>query len=202
MQDANHHHATDEVIEQYAMGHLTGVALVEFEEHLLFCETCQNRLAAEDAFQMGICDAGRATLQPSAPRIRQVPRVAWGLALAAGMILVLCAGVLWRASRHSFGPAAVITLQAMRGASAAADLPSAGQPLHLALDITGLPAERRYAVEIVDAAGHAIFSSEAISHDGKLAVVLATGLHAGNHFVRIYSPGRELLREYALSVRR
>jgi len=47
---ANNLHATDETLEQYAMGRLSLAVLEEFEEHLLICAACQVRLAAADAW--------------------------------------------------------------------------------------------------------------------------------------------------------
>ncbi len=50
-------HATEEALEEYALGRLRGTALTRLEEHILICEECQDRLSELDAFVQGIADA-------------------------------------------------------------------------------------------------------------------------------------------------
>lgn len=50
-------HATEETLEEFALGRLRGAALTRLEEHLLICEECQDRLSELDAFVQGIADA-------------------------------------------------------------------------------------------------------------------------------------------------
>lgn len=50
-------HATDDALEEYALGRIRGAALARIEEHLLVCETCQDRLSQLDMFVQGIADA-------------------------------------------------------------------------------------------------------------------------------------------------
>jgi len=42
-------HPSDGEIEQYALGILPGADIASFEQHVLICEDCQNRVAAMDA---------------------------------------------------------------------------------------------------------------------------------------------------------
>jgi len=44
-------------MEQYSIGRLAERELAKFEEHLLVCESCQARLAREDALRQSISDA-------------------------------------------------------------------------------------------------------------------------------------------------
>ena len=43
-------HPSEEVLEEYALGRLTGPELEQFEEHLLVCAQCQDGLAETDEF--------------------------------------------------------------------------------------------------------------------------------------------------------
>jgi hypothetical protein len=50
-------HATEDALEEYALGRLRGAALARLEEHLLVCEECQDRLSQLDTFVQGMADA-------------------------------------------------------------------------------------------------------------------------------------------------
>lgn len=50
-------HATEDALEEYALGRLRGAAVARLEEHLLICEECQNRLSQIDSFVQGMADA-------------------------------------------------------------------------------------------------------------------------------------------------
>ena len=43
-------HATEEALEQYALGRLSDADAAPVEEHLLVCSLCQDRLQVTDAF--------------------------------------------------------------------------------------------------------------------------------------------------------
>jgi anti-sigma factor RsiW len=43
-------HPDDEVVEAYAMGRLEEPVLSEYEEHLLICDRCQERLQQIDEY--------------------------------------------------------------------------------------------------------------------------------------------------------
>ena len=67
------------------------------------------------------------------------------------------------------------------------------------LDLTDLLPLPQYRLEIVDAAGRAVFGSSAAPENNKLRATVAKGLPAGTYYVRVY--GQELLREYGLEAR-
>ena len=77
---------------------------------------------------------------------------------------------------------------------------SAGRPLLLTLDVTGLPVLPAYDVEAVDAKGVVQAQFHAVTRQSGIEIRLSEGLHRGNYFVRIYAPSRELLREYGVQV--
>jgi hypothetical protein len=199
MQFADNTHAADDVIERYSMGRLSDPALSEFEEHLLVCEHCRARLTREDDFTSGIrAAAGEVgALKQRSPRKWTLPRPVLVLSLAA-LALVVVVGTGW--PRHSTSPAAMILLQATRGAGDLRVTAPAGKPIILVLDSTDLQPFPSYRVEVVDATGRSAFRSAAAPDNNKLRASLTQGLSGGAYFVRVYSPTQELLREYALAV--
>src|ERR1700683_5193913 len=113
MQFADNRHASDEVLERYSMDCLTGPELAEFEEHLLLCETCQDRLAREDRIRQQVRDAGALLARPRAAHRWRLPKLAWALSLVA-VGLAVFAGIEWQSLRRSTAPPAVILLQTTR----------------------------------------------------------------------------------------
>ncbi len=182
------------------MGRMAGPELAGFEEHLLVCIACQDRLAREDSFRQTVRDAGAALSKPRKPILARFPKLAWGAGLAAALVLVL-AGIAWQAGRHPNVRPVAILLQTTRGADGVSQTAPAGAPLTLVLDLTDLPQFPSYEVEVVDSVGHPMARSQATPHAGRLEKALDKPLPSGAYYVRLYSPTRELLREYALIVR-
>jgi hypothetical protein len=201
LQFADDRHATDETLERYSMNCLAEPELAEFEEHLLVCHACQDRLAREDLIRQRVRDGAMALQQPRAAVRWRSPKLAWAAGLVAVGLAVL-AGSAWRSLHRSAAAPAVILLRTTRGTDNPALAPaSAGQPLTLVLDLTDLPQLPEYKVEIVDVRGRPAFKSNGSYQNGKLQVALTEGLPAGVYFVRLYAPLRDLLREYELTVR-
>jgi hypothetical protein len=198
---ATNRHATDDALERYSMGRLAGQELAGFEEHLLVCDSCQDRLAREDSVRQLVRDGAELLPRPRPTMQWGFPKLAWGLGLAA-VGLLLFAGSQWPSFRRSTVQPAVILLQTTRGTeNAALAAAPAGRPISLVLDLTDLPQFSAYTVEIVDNVGHPAFQSSGSPLNNKLQTTVARGLAAGAYFVRLYAPARELLREYALIVR-
>lgn len=200
MQFADNRHATDEVLERYSMDSLAEPGLTGFEEHLLVCESCQDRLACEDSIRQRVCDGAAVLQQPRAAVWWRLPRLAWASGLVAAG-LVIFAGSALQSLRRSTAAPAVILLQTTRGTENPT-LAAAGKPLTLVLDLTDLQQFSEYTLEIVDAGGHPAFQSSGAAQSNKLQITLAKSLAAGAYFVRVYAPTRELLREYALTVQK
>ena len=193
-------HATDEALERYAMGGLADPERAQFEDHLLVCDLCQDRLAEEDKIRERVRD-GAAILPQTVPIVgRRSLKWAWASALAAGGLIAFAA-IGWQ-SLHSFnGPPVVIFLQATRGSETALVAAPGGKPLTLVLDVTDLQQNSEYRVEIVDAHGHPKFESTGSPRNHQLHTTILRGLPGGEYFVRVYLGSRNLLREYRLSVR-
>jgi len=204
LQFADDRHAADEVMERYSMDRLAGQELAEFEEHLLVCEPCQDRLAREDSIRCRVRDGAAILLPRRAEVLWQWPkwqRLVWALGLVAAGVLIF-AGSQWQSLRPFAAPRAVILLRATRGTEnptlAAAPTDRA---FILMLDLSGLQPFSEYGIEIVDSAGKSAFQSKARPQNDRLQTILTRGLPAGTYFVRLYSPALELLREYPLIVR-
>jgi len=120
------------------------------------------------------------------------------------MGLAIFGGIQWRSLSRASDPPAVILLGTTRGT----ENPTPGAapprtPLTLLLDVTDLQQSLAYTLEIVDAGGRPAFQSVAgPSQNDKLQAPVARGLPPGAYFVRLSNPAGELLREYALTVRK
>jgi hypothetical protein len=76
-------------LEQFVLGELVGPALERFEAHVVACDACSARLAAEARLEVALVEL--ASLPPAAQRGRLRTRLATGAAIAAaaGLLLVL-----------------------------------------------------------------------------------------------------------------
>ena len=196
-------HLQAEELELYCLGGLTEVRCARLEEHLLLCEICRDRLTETESYVAVMRQASRQwsaehVEAPAAAVIAIRPwRESWPGRLAPMLVaalLVVCAAVWF--GRHSRVPAPpfAIELTAVRGA--APGPAPAGYPLLLELDLTGLSDGRPFAGEVVDASG------SRVAEFPVGATALLKALLPGGYFVRIYKSSGELLREYALTVKR
>ena len=196
-------HLQAEELEFYCLGGLTEVRCARLEEHLLLCEICRDRLTETESYVAVMRQASRQwsaehVEAPAAAVIAIRPwRESWPGRLAPMLVaalLVVCAAVWF--GRHSRVPAPpfAIELTAVRGA--APGPAPAGYPLLLELDLTGLSEGRPFAGEVVDASGRRVAEFPVG------APALLKALAPGGYFVRIYKSSGELLREYALTVKR
>ncbi len=197
-------HLDDGNLEKYSMGDLLEIEAAGFEEHLLTCEHCQQRLAEADDYVLSMQRAaaqlrGRLAHGPAVRRaswwnpIRLVP------ALAAAALLVLMLG-WWSAKSDVPWPSPfALSLVATRSSGTAVYAP-AGAALQVRLDLTGLPELASYRLEMVDAAGGIVWQSAAAARDATVEANIP-GTRAGVYFIRVYSPAAELLREFGLKIR-
>jgi hypothetical protein len=203
-------HETDERLELYALGRLPESEVAAVEEHLLLCETCQDRLDEAEAFALPMREAIASEPEPEtetgwltrlglgqpAPGAWWRNKVVWAGAFTA----VVCgAGLYLQVGRNSILTTASLQLTAMRGAVASV---SAARETDISLaDAPSGPALR---VEVVDSAGSKIWGGTPEGSQHKVS--LTKQLSPGAYFVRLYdesgSAGTEtLLHEYAFVVR-
>ena len=188
-------HLDDFQIEAYCNGKITEPELTEVEEHLLICESCQQRVLDADGYTK--------SMQRASARFRaeqQKPSKAWA---ASGLVPVLAValvvvgiGTFIGIEQRSVAPRVTVALEVTRGAGVLAWAP-AGRALLLNPGIEGLPVLAAYRFEMVDRNGKRVFQGEFVPGKG----IEAPSQPAGVYFVRLYTIPGVLLREYALEVR-
>jgi hypothetical protein len=196
-------HLIEEDLEQYCLGSLVEVGCARLEEHVLLCETCRDRLTETENFVASMREASR---QRSGSHVKdraagviagRIRRPSWPGQLASVLLaamLAVCALVWSGRQSNTVALPFAVELAAVRGA-APGPVP-AGRPLLLKLDLTGLSDGQPFAGEVVDASG------VRVAQFSVGAPVQLKALPPGGYFVRIYRSSRELLREYALTVKR
>lgn len=210
MRSAMRGHAGDDELELYSMGRLSGHDLKVFEEHLLVCASCQDRLAEVDSF----VKATRAAAKDLAGDVDAKPGYVERLKgfyfmrhptwLAAAAVAVLVAGIFWifRPGLQTMQtPAVAVYLQTSRSGDKAASVSANYQP-EFKIDVSEWPAPSSYTVELVDARGELVWQSTANAEGGRLTVAVGRTLPKGLYWVRLYASTHngEALREYALKV--
>src|SRR5262249_44489129 len=107
-------HLDDADLEQYSMGKLPEARLVPFEEHLLACESCQDRLLETEAFVNAVRTVSPKLREagPSWRRDRFFGQKPTWVAAFAMAIVLLGLGRIWLVAPRDF---AVVLLQSSRG---------------------------------------------------------------------------------------
>ena len=198
-------HPDQDEIEKYSLGDLSEEESSRFEEHLLICESCQDRVEASDRFVSAMQSAS-AQIRQGTPRTEDrkwyFPRLVPTVAFAAAVVFLGAVGLEWGAkrsgNRRDTEPAFAINLAAMRGDGIGAKAP-AGRALTLQLDLAGLPPESSFRLELVDRVGGRVWQG-AVIPQGSQAVASVPKLGGGHYFLRTYAPSGKLLREYGLEV--
>ena len=193
-------HLDESEVEQYSMDQLPEASLAHFEEHLLACDSCQDRLLEMEAYVNAVRSVSPNLRAAPQPRWRELffrPWPAWAPAMALGVIAL--AVVIFRMAGPRQEGLTAVFLQSSRGIEglALAKAPT-GQPVLLNIDLTELPAFPSYRLEVVTATGKSVWQVAAIPKEGKIAQPLSKGLAAGQYYVRLYGPRGELLREFGL----
>jgi len=196
-------HASDEALERYATHSLPEAALAEIEEHLLVCSQCQQQLEQIDAYVSAMRsaakgldqeDESRKTYWTRVSRVLTFRKFGWAMAVAA---LVLGAVALRVSTKRPVAPFALV-LETSRG-SGMQHAP-ASRRLELSLDTQGLASFSGYTLEVVDESARLQFQSRVTAEQSMVRASLSAGLRRGTYFIRLYSPARELLREYGLQI--
>lgn len=185
-------HPDEEQIERYCRGELRDDE--NLDEHLLLCDGCRRRVAEMDEYVAAMTRAAAELRRAGFDGSRQTwfrnPRTWWGAAAT-----LAAAAMIWIAVtfQNEAPAAAAVALAVSRAASAGSSAP-AGAPLALSPDLTGVPEDPSYHLEVVDHLGNPVWR-------GPYPGPAASPLPSGAYFVRLYSTEGELYREYALQVR-
>lgn len=197
-------HAVDEVLESYALGTLAEPSLEELEEHLLICARCRERLADTHAYVAAMRSAATGLAQSDESRKlfwarasgwMTFRRLGWAMAIVSLMLAGTALRLLLRPAQ-SLQPVSIL-LETTRGSEL--QRAPTGRPIDLSLDLRGLPAFPDYQMEMVDAGG-GLLDQSAVGPQGQVATRISKRLRPGSYFIRLYSPSRELLREYGLQI--
>jgi hypothetical protein len=196
-------HIEEDLLDEYAVGTLTGEAIAEIEEHLLMCSFCQKRLVETDEFVIVFRSAAtQLNARPASAwkRLSRFRIVSWAGATAAAAALL--AFLISQERYNTHLPPATVLMQSPRGAEAAAHTAS-GRPCLLVFDlaISATPAD--YEITIVDAAGNEILKTAAAVLNGRLGRLnlLVQKLARGSYWVRVYrkqADREQLVAEYGL----
>jgi hypothetical protein len=196
-------HLEEPELEEYSMGTLSGASLEAFEEHLLACDSCQDRLLEMEAYVNAMRSASpklREERHPFWASLFRWPRPVWAAAFAMGVVVLAVARV-WIVTPPTRMEMASVTLHSSRGIEGLAAVKApAGKPLSLSVDLTELPAFPSYRMEIVDATGKPVWQAVAHPENGKITQPTTNGFPAGQYYVRLYAPDGPLLREFSLGI--
>jgi hypothetical protein len=191
-------HPEDEQLELYAMNRVPEPQLPALEEHLLVCKLCQERLMDAQNYVQAM-KSGTRNVSEQEPQISWTrPWPVWAAAVAVLLIAFFLA-TPWGTPRLSEVAPATILLSVRRGSENTAEAP-ADRRLVMLLDALGLPNAPEYPVEAVDSTGKSVWHSQAVMAGRNLRAHTERPFPAGTYFVRVYTPARELLREYRLTV--
>ena len=190
-------HMLAEEIERYSAGTASEGETERWDEHLLVCGECRQLVSEQDDYHAAMRSAARKLGSAAKERVPRSWRwfPVWLPATAALAVVVLCAA-LWLPRWNRTPAPFAVTLSTARGPAIAANAP-ARTPLSLTADLTGLPAQSSYRLEVVDAVGRRVWRGSVAGDARKTAL---PGLGSGIYFARVYSPEGGLLREYELRI--
>ncbi|HET8547657.1 MAG TPA: zf-HC2 domain-containing protein [Bryobacteraceae bacterium] len=201
-------HATDHNIELYSLGRLAEPEATRFEEHLLMCEECQQRLEQEDRYTKALRStlADHAGNSAASPR-RTQPRGPWSFAnwrwpsvamAAAAVAAIFLMTVNLRTPREY----QELTLSAQRGSERDASRARAGKRLKLHVDTTELASLAAYRVELVNSGGDPLWRETVRPVGTSLVAVISSTLDPGQYWLRVYEPDSNgsALREFGITV--
>jgi hypothetical protein len=192
-------HIPEETLEQYCLGRLAEPEVEPIEEHLLFCDSCQEMLSQTDNFLRAIrvaCEElpAEAAVEPWWKRV-------WvGLPnyTKPALAMATCALAVFLFLPGRNPGSAVVDLQAMRGRETNVEAP-AGKNLTLRLSVDGLAVSGPYELRVSNLAGASV-ATAAVEQSGSGSVAHVESLSAGTYWARLFANG-QLVREYSLSVR-
>lgn len=198
MNDSYRDHPGEEALERFLLRQCSEDELEHVETHILACESC---VAALEALELDIAATKMALqgLEVTPPR-KQMAKAAspWKnwftmprFSLAGGAAVLACGAIFLSVPRD-------VALTAYRGTETA--IVSEWRPLQMHLNAAGL-GEGPVQVELVDRMGAQLWKGEAAIRRDSVDVDLPRIKQSGTHFLRLYDPQGELLREFAFQVK-
>jgi hypothetical protein len=211
-------------IEDLARGKLSGEVERRCLAHLLWCQSCQQKVDEETEFARATRSAAVVLERKAAGQwqgtgwfqrifdqvrdrvrdwfcdsFRAPVRTRW-MAVALSVCVLTAVAVLLPLRRNPEGE--LVVLRSERGSAVPATVEgSAGANLRLRIDVSDVAPSPAYSVTVVDALGQTIETSAVSATGGTANVTLHRQLPPGGYWVRLCAPDGRLLREYALRVR-
>jgi hypothetical protein len=189
-------HPTEDVLEEYAFGRLSEKDLAKVENHLLICQNCRDSLLHVDQFILAMKENAREEARSGAARTGRGTYLGYGTATAIAVAALMVAAVV--PGIHRTRVETPVQLVAFRGGESGAMISAqAGSTLNLHVDLSDLTPSAVYRLQIVDAQGRPVWTTESRASGSALQVKMSPGLDRGVYWIRLYS-GSELLREFGL----
>ena len=203
-------HPNEEVLEEYVRRHLPEVLIVQVEEHLLLCESCQATVQKIDVFVSAMKASGVARGGPAGDPVRSsgpviAHRTAQGWSpgrkgLASVLALTVLALLVLRKHPDELSGPVAVTLSSVRGPEVLAVAP-AGKQLELRIDAPDLTPGQAYGFQVVDAAGRQVWRGTVTYTDGMRLAQIPDPLKPGVYWIRLYDAADTALREFGMSVK-
>jgi hypothetical protein len=199
-------HLNEEILETYALGHMSEISEQAVEDHLFECETCRCALEELENYLLVTRLAMRDLVRdqstvPFAARVRQKWALARNPLWAGSLVVATVVGfVSWQSERVPEPPPVIVKLEALRGIDDTANQACSDREIVLNADIRGLPDGMNYRLEVVDANGKQIWVGPGSPSNDIVVAHLKRRVGRGMYWVRLYGSGAELLREYGLRV--
>ena len=107
----------------------------------------------------------------------------------------------WRmqSSPVEMAPVATIRLIALRGGEGDFARAPSDRPLNLVFNRRDLTTDASYRAEVVNSSGRQVWSGSVRIEDQNLSIRVQEPLPAGSYWVRLYSSGGQLLRDFGLN---
>ncbi len=200
LQHPNLEHPSEDALERFLMHRSETQELELVETHILACDSCVSRLESLEiqiaATKLALSELHQEKVAKQYAR-DHAPRRSWfsiqKLSWAGGIAALALAAL----STPLFTPAQV-NLAAYRGAETTV-VPE-WRPLQLHLNAENLPGDT-VGVQLVNADGDEIWQGASSITNQGADVKLPRLTHSGGYLLRLYSPSKDLLREFSFQAK-
>jgi hypothetical protein len=206
-------------IENLVRGKLSAEAERHCQAHLLWCQSCQNKVEEEAEFVRATRSAAVLLKEREAEAAKRneaqagaLQRVMgslqnwfsphftarWAAVAVSVGVLITMAGLL--PLRRGLETEEVV-LRSERGSALPVTVQSAAANVRLRIDVSDVEPYPAFKMALVDAGGRTVETRTTSAKAGSVSVALHAKLTPGRYWLRLSAPDGRLLREYALSAR-
>ena len=200
LQNPNLDHPSEDALERFLM-HRSETQEVELvETHILGCDSCVSRLESIEiqiaATKLALSDLHQEKVAEQYAKERNLRRsffsaqkLSWASGIAALALVALSTSLLTPAQ---------VNLAAYRGSEAT--IVPEWRPLHIHLNAENLPGET-VGVQVVNAEGDEVWQGASSINNQGVNVKIPRLTRSGSYLLRLYSPSKDLLREFAFQAK-